>query len=184
MTDSGSLPKNVSATFQRLSAAATELNAISDELGKTVASLDAALKRLNLGIPTWVRFDGSEDSQTGHFWARYVGYAKVASKWGIALSAEEGNHYTGEDVTSEDWLFNDAPRELRIEAVDHLPTLLEKLIEAADKATEKIKSKIGYAQTVVEAVKAADVDSRPVSKAHPPIMPVTGSPNPAPAGRK
>ena len=71
------LPEKISASFQQLAAAATELNAVSDELGKAIGTLDGVLQHLNLGVSTW--------------------------------------------------LFNDAPRALRVDAIDKLPDLLEQL---------------------------------------------------------
>ncbi len=44
-----SLTVRVSSAYKQLSSAATELNTVSDELGKFVSALDTALKKLNLG---------------------------------------------------------------------------------------------------------------------------------------
>lgn len=145
-------PKNVSASFQRLSAAATQLNAVSDELGKSITALDLALKKLNLGISAWVQISRQTDPQDGSFSAHFLGYAKIGSKWGIALSITEGNEFTGDFVRDEEWLFNDAPRALRVEAVEKLPELLEGLITEANTTAERIKDKIGHAQQVAQAI--------------------------------
>lgn len=133
-----SFSERVSSSYQQLSLAASHLNLVSDELGKSIAILDAALKKLNLGISTWSRLDRWEDA-VGNYSTRYLGYAKVGNRWGIALRTVAGNNTQREDATVEEWLFNEAPRTLRIEAVDKLPDLFENLIKEADIAIRKVK---------------------------------------------
>lgn len=140
-----SLTVRVSTAYKQLSTAATELNAVSDELGKFVGALDAALKRLNLGITTWIRLDSREDG-LGNYIKRDVGYAKLANRWGIALRSMTGNHNTPDISTSEEWLFNDAPRALRLESVEKLPDLFEALIKEAEAVTAQIKARSSQAQ--------------------------------------
>ena len=60
--DDGSFSERVSSSYRQLSLAASHLNLVSDELGKSIAVLDAALKKLNLGISTWSRLDRWEDA--------------------------------------------------------------------------------------------------------------------------
>jgi hypothetical protein len=145
------LPQKVYASFRQLEVAATELNTVSDELGKAIAALDDALKPLNLGITTWVQFQGSIDENTGEYWARDIGYARVGSKWGIALRTREGDMHWP-DHEKEEWPFSDAPRALRIQSVEVLPELLDALIEEATTTVVKIRDRIGLVQQVVAAV--------------------------------
>ncbi len=142
------LTRRVSASYQQLSQAASQLNAVSDELGKFVGALDTALRRLNLGIATWLRLDGREDG-LGNYIKRDLGYAKVGGKWGISLRVVSGNHNTPDVSTVEEWLFNEAPRSLRIEAVEKLPDLFDSLVKEADAATRKIKSRTDRVQQLV-----------------------------------
>jgi hypothetical protein len=164
MTDDTTLPESVSTSFQRLSAAATELNAASDELGKTICALEAAIKPLNIGLTTWVSIAEYGDPDGGGFETRYIGYGKIGGKWGIALRIVTGNHFSSER-TEQEWLFNDAPRDFRIEAADKLPHLLEGLIDTTSAATKAIGEKTVQAQRVVEAVaKAAPPPAAPRKK--------------------
>jgi hypothetical protein len=148
---SDNLNARISSSYQQLTAAATELNAVSDELGKFVTALDVALRKLNLGIATWLRLESREDG-SGNYTKRDLGYAKVGNKWGIALRAMSGNHNVLDESNVEEWLFNDAPRALRIESVEKLPDLFESLVKEADAATKQIKSKTNQAQTLVTAL--------------------------------
>jgi hypothetical protein len=148
---SDNLNFRISASYKQLTAAATELNAVSDELGKFVTALDVALRKLNLGIATWLRLESREDG-SGNYIKRDLGYAKVGSKWGIALRTMSGNHNALEESNVEEWLFNDAPRALRIESVEKLPDLFESLVKEADAATKQIKTKTHHAQALATAL--------------------------------
>ncbi len=143
------------AAFQKLTTSAAELNSVSDELGKPIAAIEAALKRLNLGVAAWVPFDSHIDHDTGGFLNRSGGYAKVAGKWGIAIRSGSGVIQYNPEGAYEEWLFGDAPRALRLNAVGHLPELLEKLVVEAAETTEKLRNKIGDVQQVAKAVTQA-----------------------------
>lgn len=150
--DSASPSERIANFYKQLSASAAELNTASDELGRSISALDNALKKLNLGIAAWVKFDGHDDDGTGDFWARHLGYAKIDGRWGIAISDSAGNYNSPAPDRDEEWLFNDAPRVFRVEAVEMLPDLLEKLIREAEQTTEKIKAKTAHAKELATAV--------------------------------
>ncbi len=140
--DSASPSERIAAFYKQLSVSAMELNTVSDELGKAITVLDNALKKLNLGISAWVKVTGEDDAAyTGEYWGRYLGYAKVGGRWGIAISDTAGNYNDTQPARDEEWLFNDAPRAFRAEAVELLPDLVEKLIQEAQKTTQQIKDK-------------------------------------------
>ena len=166
-----SLNHRISNSYKQLTQAATELNAVSDELGKFVTALDAALRRLNLGIATWLRLESREDG-SGNYTKRDLGYAKIGNKWGIALRTMSGNHNDVEDSNVEEWLFNDAPRALRIESVEKLPDLFENLVKEADAATKQIRTKTQRAQALATALTdptpaAPAAEPAPVKKPEP-----------------
>ena len=157
--EDGSFSERVSSSYRQLSLAASHLNLVSDELGKSIAVLDAALRKLNLGISSWSRLDRWEDA-FGNYSSRYLGYAKVNNRWGIALRTVAGNNNQPEDATVEEWLFNDAPRALRIEAVEKLPELFENLIKEADIAIRKVKAQTLSARQLSTALGEATGDRR------------------------
>jgi prefoldin subunit 5 len=152
------LLERVRRYYSQLSSVAADLNAVSNELGKSITEIDAVLKKLNLGITTWVTIysgDGNHDQDDYSYWSRDLGYAKVEGKWGISLRKVDGDSGIPDEATVEEWPFNDAPRSLRLEAIDKIPELLEKLSEEAVKATKNIRAKLGEAQAVAEVVKGA-----------------------------
>jgi hypothetical protein len=147
--------ERVQSTYKQLSQAATELNAVSDELGKPIQVCESALKRLNLGLPAWVELSGADAG--GQWWDRSVGYTRVKDRWAIALRTRQGTHGYDEGESEELWAFNDAPRWMRIEAVAKLPDLLDALLKQAEDTTQKIRKKIAQAQELAEAIgKVAD----------------------------
>jgi hypothetical protein len=165
MSNEPSAPERVQAAFRQLSATAISLNAASDELGKTITELDAALKYLNLGIPAWVQICGNED-ENGDFWSRNIGYARIGNQWGIALGTIRGNN-NFDHADEEEWLFNDAPRWMRIEGIAKIPELLEKLTKQASDTTERIKKKTAEAKELAVAIKAAAAEPKPTNKLSP-----------------
>jgi hypothetical protein len=116
------------------------MNSASDELVEAVSVFDAALKKLNLGISAWVQVSGNDD-EDGDWWSRDLGYTRVGDTWGIALRTGEGNYNFSERDSEQRWLFRDAPRWMRVEAVGKIPELLESLQKQAEDTTKKIKVK-------------------------------------------
>jgi len=154
--DQSPLPERVAKYYSQLSEAAKDLNSISDELGKSVGDIDFALKKLNLGVVVWVpirKDDGSPDDSS--YWSEDIGYAKIGPNWGISLRKVNGDYQQPDEGWREEcWLFNDAPRALRISAIEKIPDLLEKLSLEAVRTTNDIRAKLSDAQAVAEAVKA------------------------------
>lgn len=151
-TDKDSLLQRVQSSYQRLTAVASTLNTASDDLGKAVNALDESLKTLNIGITSWHKFAGDE-TQDGQYWAKYIGYAKVGARWGIAISKTSGHQDAPPEFhKEEEWLFNDAPRQLRMEAVEYIPEMIDALIDSAEKAVEKIQRKTAEAKQLADVL--------------------------------
>lgn len=147
----GSLSDRIADSYKQLAEAAVSLNSASDELAKTIGPVDAALKKLNLGVAAWHSYVHNQDQTTGDYWSRRIGYARVGRKWGLALSTVSGN-VNYEDDDYEEWLFNDSPRWLRIEAVDHIPDLLELLVKEAGKVTTDLQKKTAHARELAQTI--------------------------------
>lgn len=138
-------------SYRQLSNAAKDLNSASDEFKEAVSVLDAALERLNLGIASWVRISGGED-EDANWWSREIGYARIGKKWGIAIRHSSGNHNWPEHDDKEQWLFAEAPRWMRIEAVAKIPDLMEGLVKQAEDTTKKLKSRTEQVFELAEAM--------------------------------
>lgn len=139
--------------FKDLADSSLRLNSSSDELSKAIRPIDAALKKLNLGVSAWYAYRGSDPDQEGNYSFRRIGYAKVGGKWGLALSTDSGNAYDESD-NYEQWLFNDAPRSMRIEALEYIPDLLEQLVKESNKVAEDLQKKAKHAHELAEKISA------------------------------
>ncbi len=148
-SNEGTLSERVQTAFQKLSLAATALNLVSDELGRSVAELDGLLKGLNLGIASWVSVNRWGDDEGGYT-IDEIGYDKVSGKWGVALRQRCGDTMDPEESV-ETWLFNDAPRSPRLEAVGKIPELLEKLSNEADETSKEVAKRLTAAKEVLGA---------------------------------
>lgn len=131
----------VQKSFQLLSTSASELNAISDRLGKGASQFDAIFQKLSLGISGWVRFYDAHSEEGDQFWFNEIGYAKVNGKWGLAIRSVMGYEHMDGWSEYEEWLFNDAPRALRVNAVDKVPDLFEKLTGQVAATTKLVDKK-------------------------------------------
>jgi hypothetical protein len=125
--------------------------------------LDAALKKLHLGVSTWVTLASNED-QTGCWWTRDVGYAKVGDKWGIALRKAAGDGGNPDYDTEEKWLFNDGPRWMRAEGSKKVPELLEALLKEAQNTTKLFKDRSTLVYELATAVDKVASEAQPAEE--------------------
>jgi hypothetical protein len=172
--ENDSLVVRVQSSYRKLADVATELNSVSDTLGQMIADLDAALKRLSLGLTVWVPFRSWLDEESYQHYSEDIGYAKVGGKWGIALRTVEGNMSNPDRDSIEIWLFNDSPRQMRLDSIAYIPTLLEKLSEHAVKTTKEIVEKLEATKDLVNAVKEAAAEPQNTLPSKMRTRPITG----------
>lgn len=146
--ESSELQQRVVGAFEKLAASATDLNAVSDEVAASVRAINATLSTLNLGVSAWTKFAGESDPDTETYWDRSVGYARISRKWGLAIRASSGSFDNPRDDRVEEWQFNDAPRLYRLEALEVLPELLEKLAKTSDGVARKLKRRVASTKQV------------------------------------
>jgi hypothetical protein len=131
----------VKNAFPKLTEAAADINSASDELGKPIQEIEAIIKTLNLGVTVWHEMHGGRSPyDDAMWWSRDIGYAKIGGKWGIALRDCSGDSNCPDDDSVETWLFNDAPRHMRVSGAQHLADLIEKMVDEAHKMAEKIRA--------------------------------------------
>ncbi|MGC9952228.1 MAG: hypothetical protein ABSF64_38285 [Bryobacteraceae bacterium] len=147
------LPKErIASSFKQLAAVSTDLNDAAKELGRSIGSLEAALRSLNLGVSAWYAIaDGGDDD--GSYWSRDIGYTRIGEQWRIALRTVSGNHQVHQHH-EQVWAFNDAPRWMCVESVGKLPDLFDRLISQSVDTTEKIKARTIEAEELAAAVRA------------------------------
>ncbi len=168
-------PPDIADSFRKLKSAATDLNTASDGLTTVVAEFEAILKQLNLGVPAWVTL--SRESDDYGTYEVELGYTRIGSKWGVALRTTDADRSRPEEPTVNQWLFNDAPRQLRLEAIEGLPKLIAALITVAQATAERIQSKSRQATELLAAMTARPTSSAPqgAPPSQPPAILRTGS---------
>jgi hypothetical protein len=145
-----SLSERAQDSFSKLKSIASDLNQVSDEISEPVGRIDKALKELKLGVPTWVSISRMSD-EAGEFFENHdLGYAKIGGKWGIALRISSGQ--LGEERESNEWLFDAAPRSLRLEGIEKLPELLEKMSGDAAEVVKKVRASLDVANDLATAI--------------------------------
>ena len=150
-TGTSSPSERVANAFKTLVASAQSINDTSGELGKPIASLERALKRLNLGVACWTKISGESDGL--YFRNHDVGYAYSRShgSWCLAIRLIEGREGDPPPDYEQTWAFGEAPHYLRIRAVDKLPELIEALVEVTDATTSRLKKQVAPARQLAAA---------------------------------
>lgn len=144
-------PERISTAFGKLRESAARINEASDALAQPVRALQQSLQLLNLGVACWSRISGGEDDRH-NYWHQDVGYARVGSQWCLAIRDVSGNEAPPEVGHEDTWPFNEAPRYLRIKAVDKLPDLIESMVEATDATAKRLMEKVASTQELAKAV--------------------------------
>ena len=76
---------------------------------------------------------------SGNWWSRELGYTRVRDVWGVALKTASGNYGNDEHDDETIYLFKDAPRWMRLEAVASIPDLLEALLNTTRETIDRAK---------------------------------------------
>jgi hypothetical protein len=134
----------IESTLKKLAAVSQSLNQASDLVTSRIADVEGALREYKLGVEAWVdiRRWYEEGQFTDGSWFRLgrtqkLGYGKKDGKWGLLtyISAEES------DEPEEFSFLREAPRDLRLTAIDKLPELLEALVEKAVQTAQEATKK-------------------------------------------
>jgi hypothetical protein len=138
----------VESHLVELTGAAQTLNAVSDEFTKQVSTIENTLSRLNLGIRANVVVYSSSNMEGTVTKYLRLGYGKSGGRWGFIIE-QFTDHLNWDDYEDfESWAFNDAPRELRIDAVDKIPELLEALVKKSGEIAAKMTKKTEYTKAL------------------------------------
>jgi hypothetical protein len=149
------LASTVQAAFSELANTASEVNLVSDELGKFIVEIEDGLKSLNLGVASWVEISKSVSADGDKRWVESLGFDKVHKNWCLALRNVCETDYLDEYLEHDLWPFNEAPRWLRIKGIDRLPALLVKLNADAQSVKKHLGTKLGTVAEVANGIKTA-----------------------------
>jgi len=143
--------------FKRLVESAAKLNKVSDQLTTQIEQIDAALRGLNLGVTAWVTISSNED-EDGNWSKEQLGYARIGSRWGVALKTCLGMRGVISDSDDDTFsAFADAPRQLRIRAIPHIPKLIDQLSVEAEAMIAKLSPEVDEVSALAVALQASGV---------------------------
>ncbi len=145
---------DVQASFRELAKTASQLNFVSDALGKYIAEIESGLKTLNLGVASWVTIEKLESDDGLVTIYRQLGYDKVGKNWCVALQTYKDAVWSDDYIDNEIWAFGDAPRSLRVKAIDQLAALLRKLNSDAAKVAKQVAEKLPQACDTANKISA------------------------------
>lgn len=150
-TAEGSHARKVGLSFDKLSETASTLNSTSRRLNESIEQLNTALKQLNLGIPVWFQTWVHEAPNVSD--VEEIGYARVRGAWGISIR-KTIEWPDGSEPDESVWHFADAPRDLRIRAIEFLPQLMDKLNDDAEVAAQKLAERANDAEALATVISA------------------------------
>jgi hypothetical protein len=139
-------------SFDKLSETASIINSASRQLNDSIEHLNDALKLLNLGIPVWLKTWELDDSNVRD--VEEIGYARVRGKWGISIR-KTVDFQDGSEPDGNEWQFADAPRYLRIRAIEFLPQLMQKLNDDAEEVAGRLSERAKDAEAFAIVIRAA-----------------------------
>jgi len=148
------MTNNVSALLKQLSSVSQDLNEASNELSEQIKSIEAALACRKLGVRAWVEMrrrperEPASDGRVYEFTrVDSLGYDKHQGKWGLLVVSYYEETFDPSDFEDAK-LLRDAPRELRMAAVDLLPKLIQKIGEEASKLAKDVARKAEEAKSI------------------------------------
>jgi len=145
---------SVDAALKELTSLSQVLNKTSDDLTKHLNEVESALGTLKLGVSVWVTMrkenelsePGNDGSRAQLTIVKMLGYGKYKNKWGLVFAEYCEDFFDGQ--YDQECFLRDAPREIRLAAVDKLPDLLKALIKKAAQVAEETMKKAGAAKEI------------------------------------
>lgn len=148
------MSNNVSALLKQLSSVSQDLNEASNQLSEQIKSIEAALASQKLGVRAWVEMRHTPERDKASDGKIYeitrvdsLGYDKHNGKWGLLVSSWIAE-FADPDEEGDLCLLRDAPRDLRMAAVDALPKLILQIGEEASKLAKEVARKADKAKSL------------------------------------
>ena len=136
-------------SLSHLFSSAKLLNDVSDKISAQIKDIETALAARGVGVTAWISLK-SWDEEVGDHTLNYtasLGYAKHNGRWG--LLHEVYCDQFGEATTS---FLRDVAREVRIDALEKLPDLFDRLAEETQKLTETAHRNLSVAREITAAL--------------------------------
>lgn len=139
------------ASLQRARRVAPELASATDAVNVALEQVEQALAALHLGVTAAVDLYDGRDPVDG--WMRFLRYGKDGSAWRLLLeSGPDGGD-------AEDWsqspLLN-ASKEVRLQAVERLPALVDALVDVAEDQVGRFRAAAAKAHALAATIAEAE----------------------------
>jgi hypothetical protein len=121
------------------------LEAATDDLNRCIEAAEAALVSLQLGVRASILMNEDKDEP---FWGRYLVFGKESKAWRLLIEEGDDHPEGGWTITP---LVN-ASRELRLRAVELLPTLVQKLVSTAEGEIKRVEAAATAARNIVTTI--------------------------------
>ncbi len=148
----------VDTTLKELTAVSNSLNQVSDQLSRQIAELESALRELNLGVTAFVTFSKEQieyKMEDGKVYVDHcnqdVGYGRLNGKWGLMVLTWYDS--SDDSDSMKETFLREAPREIRLAAMDKIPELLKALSEQAQKLTQEASKKAAQIKSISTALR-------------------------------
>jgi prefoldin subunit 5 len=134
MTDLNTIERE----FKKLETLAPDLNATSDEFTAVLETLNKRLNGLNLGVELLLPYDQMKIA---------VGYGKFQGKWGIIVRRDDAM------IGTEIWHLTEAPRNLRLHAINRIEPLLAEMASSTKRLNDRIREGVSQLKDITEAIR-------------------------------
>lgn len=148
--------------------AADQLGSATDQLTETIARIERALEDLRFGVPASIEIlsehyadDGIEFEELAH-----LAFRKEGKRW--ALFIDSATSPCSEEEWTSTPLVN-ASRELRLLAVEKMPTLIDAMVEASEKRLAAVSEGQKRADALLAALTAQASQKGPLKFVAPKI---------------
>jgi hypothetical protein len=138
----------MSNLFTRLEELSTQLNASSDALSESIKRVEAKLASLRLGVSVWLEEPIDTSFYCDDRLETILGYTKVDGKWCLALRDNANDAIGNPEDSTVTQPLQQASREYRIKALQHIPELIKALEAAAEAELKAVQSVTGISNTV------------------------------------
>jgi hypothetical protein len=148
--------KDVGTALHQIEVLSQTLNQSSDLLSQKIVEIESAINQYKLGVWAWLEqplFHQMESDGNGHDMEMtyHLGYGKVRDKWGILM--HQRLDYDPESF--EPIFLKDAPRDIRVRAIDHISELIERIAAKAAEVNQQVAQKTKLAEQIAASLKRA-----------------------------
>lgn len=133
--------------FSRLEELSSQLNASSDALSESIKRVEAKLASLRLGVSVWLEQPIDTYVYEDDVFKTFFGYTKVNGTWCLAIKDNSNEIILDPECNTERPL-QQASREDRIKALQHIPELIKALEAAAEFELKTVRSVMAIDDTV------------------------------------